>query len=432
MIWVRNYTFLKKITIIMVFLSILLGIRWFWFTILATPEHPHAAQGVLDMRGWNFENSRSIPLNGEWEFYPEAFISHKDIMRSAIAQPHYVQVPGDWRSALPKESDSSFGYGTYRLRILVDQPLKQPYTFWIQQIQASSIVEINGETAAVFGLPTKQTQTYRPRAVSYTASYTASNVKEIELLVRVANFDQPLKGGIVKSIYFGSQAAIDTEREYSIGFQLVTFIILLLHGLYAILLYVFGPRQKTFLMFFLLLLSAGLSIVSDHDSLLLIWLPLDYTWSLKIRLLSYIWLSFFSLALARSFSEYVTGTRLFYLYAIVLGIYSVFLLIAPAPLIYYSFAAKVFSFLYLFPLAWFVYLIGNMFIRNQPDSVFLLLGATSIVSSVVWGVFNYNIEMTRVYYPIDIIVAIIGFSAYGFKRYFRNSEENAKLNEQLR
>ncbi|WP_338120669.1 hypothetical protein [Aneurinibacillus aneurinilyticus] len=129
MIWLRNYTFLKQITIIMVFLSILLGLRWFWFIIVATPEHPRATQGVLDMRGWNFENSSSIPLNGEWEFYPEAFISHKDIMRSIVAQPHYVQVPGDWRNALSKESDSSFGYGTYRLRILVDQPLNQPYTF---------------------------------------------------------------------------------------------------------------------------------------------------------------------------------------------------------------------------------------------------------------------------------------------------------------
>ncbi|KIV49966.1 histidine kinase, partial [Aneurinibacillus migulanus] len=432
MIWIRNYTILKQITIIMVFLSIFLSLRWSWFTILATPEHPGAARGVLDMRGWNFENSGSIPLDGEWEFYPKAFISHEDTTSSAIHQPHYVQVPGDWRSALSKESNSSFGYGTYRLRILVDQPLNQPYTFWIQQIQASSIVEINGETAAVFGLPTEQAQTYRPRAVSYTASYTADNVKEIELLVRVANFDHPLKGGIIKSIRLGSQAAIDTERWYSIGFQLATFIILLLHGLYAILLYVFGPRQKSFLIFFLLLVFSSLSIVSDHDSLLLLWLPLDYTWALKIKVLSYIGLSFFSLALARSFSEHVTGTRLFYSYIIVLGLYSAFLLIAPAPLIYYSIAAKVFSFLYLFPLAWFVYLIGNMFIRNQPDSVFLLLGATSVISSVVWGAFNGKIEVANIYYPIDVIAAIIGFSAYGFKRYFRNSEENAKLNEQLR
>ncbi|WP_276918512.1 hybrid sensor histidine kinase/response regulator [Aneurinibacillus aneurinilyticus] len=432
MIWLRNYTFLKQITIIMVFLSILLGLRWFWFIIVATPEHPRATQGVLDMRGWNFENSSSIPLNGEWEFYPEAFISHKDIMRSIVAQPHYVQVPGDWRNALSKESDSSFGYGTYRLRILVDQPLNQPYTFWIQQIQAASIVEINGKAEPGIGLPAEQAQTYRPKAVSYTASYTADNVKEIELLVRVANFDQPLNGGIVKSIRFGSQAAIDTERWYSIGFQLVTFIILLLHGLYAILLYMFSPRQKTFLMFFLLLVSISLSIVSEHDSLLLLWLPLNYTWALKIKLLSYIWLSFFALLLARNFSEHITGARLFYTYVIVLGLYSVFLLIAPAPLIYYSMADKVFAFLYLFPLAWFVYLIGSMFAKNQPDSVFLLLATMSIVSNVVWGMFNCDAKISSVYYPIDIIVAILGFSAYGFKRYFRNSEENAKLNEQLR
>ncbi|BFH18008.1 hypothetical protein WJ0W_006854 [Paenibacillus melissococcoides] len=41
------------------------------------------------------------------------------------------------------DSGSSYGYGTYRPRILID-PLEQPVALWLQGIQASSQVEING------------------------------------------------------------------------------------------------------------------------------------------------------------------------------------------------------------------------------------------------------------------------------------------------
>lgn len=37
-----------------------------------------------------------------------------------------------------------------------------------------------------------------------------------------------------------------------------------------------------------------------------------------------------------------------------------------------------------------------------------------------------------VYYPIDLMVGFVGFSTYWFKKYFRHSRENARLNEQLR
>src|SRR5438309_2002547 len=82
-----------------------------------------------------------------------------------------------------------------------------------------------------------------------------------------------------------------------IGFQLATFIVLLLHGVYAIILYMFNPRQKVFLLFFITLLLVSLSIVIDHDSILLLWFTLNYTWALKIKLLSYLGLSFFMLLL---------------------------------------------------------------------------------------------------------------------------------------
>ncbi|MEJ8545288.1 hybrid sensor histidine kinase/response regulator [Brevibacillus borstelensis] len=422
----------KYVVTTILFVSLLLSLRLLWSEMFHTAEHPHAARGVLDMRGWPFETAPTIALKGEWEFYPGAFVSHEDIARLSADSSRYVQVPGDWRSAFPEGAESSFGYGTYRLRILIDKPLEQPYAFWFRDLEASSIVEINGKVEAAIGQPAKRAEEYWPRNVSYTATYTSEGTKEIELLVRIANFDNPVEGGIVRSIRFGSQAALDTERWYSIGFQLVTFIVLILHSMYACILYLFNPRrQKAFLVFFLLLVATSISVVSDHDYLLGLWIPMDYAWALKIKLLSYMWMAFFILLMARIFSGQAEYARLFLAYTAILVLYSGVVLAASPPLIYYTVEAKAFTALYVFPLVWFVCIIARMIIKNQQDAIFLQLTATSIISSAVWGMLNYHLEITSVYYPIDVFAAIVGFSAYWFKKYFRNSEENIKLNEQL-
>ncbi|MCU6708112.1 ATP-binding protein [Paenibacillus sp. J5C_2022] len=429
MIRIKNKAALKYAVTFVLFLSILLGLRWLWTEIFPVHEHPAAVQGVLDLRGHDFVKSYPISLNGEWEFYPEAFITHNDKSRQSLDK-RYIQVPGDWRSALPSGSNSSFGYGTYRLLILIDPLPQQSFEFWIQDIQASSAIEFNGQIAGV-GQPAEQATMYTPRRISYSPLYKANGVSTIELLVRVANFENPYNGGIARDIRFGSEAAIDHERWSSIGFQVVTFIILMLHSLYALMLYAFN-RQKSFLAFFMLLLVSGLSIVSDHDSLLLTWMPfISYAWALKIKVLSYLSISFFFLLLVRIFAYFRINNRLFRTYAVAVAIYSVFVAIMPPPLIYFSIEAKVFLLLGWFPLAWIVYLVGKMIARNQPDAIFLVLAATSILSSTIWGLFNYRMEVTSVYYPFDVLAAIICFCAYWFKQFFRNSEENAKLNEQL-
>ncbi|MBW7458868.1 sensor histidine kinase, partial [Paenibacillus sepulcri] len=394
-------------------------------------EHPRAEQGVLDLRGWDFGNSSPITLDGEWEFYPDALITHADPQRQFDGKRSFVQVPGDWSEAFPGDGHSSFGYGTYRLRILVD-PLDQPYEISVPEIQTSSQVEINGQEATEFGKLAARAEDYKPMGVAnYTVSYEAGNQESIELLIRAANFDNPTHGGIARSIRFGSQAAIDSEHWYSIGFQLVTFVILLLHGLYALILFVFNIRQKAFLVFFMMLVTVGISIIADHDLLLLTWFPVNYTWALKIRLLSYMWLSFFLLLMGRSFSGNTGRGKLFYAYIIVLGLYSASLVPMSAPYVYYTTDARIFAVLYIFPVVWFFCLIGRMVIHNHKDAVFLLFAAASILSSVIWGSIVHEGTSNSIYYPIDIIAAIVGFSAYWFKRYFRNTAENIKLNEQL-
>ncbi|OAB31625.1 histidine kinase [Paenibacillus macquariensis subsp. macquariensis] len=429
MIRIKNKTTLKNITIILLFLSILLGLRWVWSEIFNTSEPPRAVNGVLDLRGRDLNNSPTIPLNGGWKFYPDQLFSHQDA-QLAESQSRYIQVPGDWSSVLTKEGDSAIGYGTYQLRILVD-PLERPVSFWLSGIQASSSVETNGLIEGDIGKPATNAMEYKPKNISYTASYSVEGTKEIELLIRVANFDDPYNGGILRSIRFGSQAAIDYVRFYSIGFQLVTFIVLLLHTLYACILYWFNPHERTLFHVCMLTLTAGVSILAGNDNILFLWVPLNYTWALKIRLLCLLWHSFFILLLFRGFSSAPPKSVWLRAFTAALISYSGFLLTASAAWVNGTVALGVFSLFYLLPFVWFVYITGTMIFGKQADNdgVFLLLSAAGVMSSLIWSLWNSH---TAVYYPIDIIAAIIGFSAYWFKKYFRNSIENTKLTEQLK
>lgn len=423
----------QYIAVAALFFAVLFGLRWSWTHLFFSVSHPVIEDGVLDLRGVDLESARPFALDGQWRFYPSRLLTEEEVKSETLAS-RPIQVPGDWRSALDAGGGaSSYGYGTYRLRILTD-PLDKPVTFWLNRIQSASVVSMNGFSEGTIGRVAATRDAYVPQSISFTATYDGEDATEIDLLVQVSNFDHPFQGGITRSVLFGAQSSVDFARLYSIGFQLVTFIVLLLHGLYAFTLYLFNRRDRTFLLFSLLTLTAGLTITSDHDNLLLLWLPIDFAWGLKIRLFSYMWLSYMILMLYKRFipePSWRSGLRV---YTASLCAYTVLIAIAPASWVYASRHYLIFSVFYLLPFVRMGWLVIRMYARRQSDegSVFLLLSGSAVLSSVIWGAFNALLDITPVYYPIEVIAAIIGFSSYWFQVYFRNARENALLNEQLR
>jgi sensor histidine kinase YesM len=422
----RDYPLLKYMMMTALFLVLLLGLRWLWHEWNPIPKHPPIEQGTIDLSRWDFDHANSMLLNGEWAFYPG------QLEGEPIGNPQYVQVPGSWSEGMPE--GAAYGYGTYKLTILLgDEQEKRDYGFWFKRMEAASQVVVNGEINAAFGRLGTSKDQYTPNRRTYTVTYSADEeTRSIDLLIRVSNFDNPLRGGIIDPVRFGSQAAIDNNRWYSIGFQMITFVILMLHGVYAIILYSFNRKQFAFLVFFLLMLSSALSIITSHDRLILLWLPINYTWAVKLGYLSYVSLTFFMLMLTRIFSQSVADRRLFRVFATMFAAYAAAILALPIHLIHVLPKTYMTLFFYVVPVVWFVYLIGQMVVRNRNGAIFLLLAAIGVMSSIVWGLFNnYKFFYTE-YYPFDIVAAIIGFSSYWFKLYFRNAAENAQLTEQLK
>lgn len=425
-----------NIAVLFLFLSVLLGLRWGWTELFPTTVHPKAVEGVLDLRNLNLQQTSSIPLNGVWEFLPNQLVTSDEMDRMAD-HITMVQVPGDWREAFP-QSDSSLGYGTYRLRILVD-PLERPVSLWLQNIEASSFAEINGFAEVLpgernIGKPADNAADYIPRRLSYTNTYMEKGMQELVVLIHAANFENPYQGGILQSVRFGSQAAIDTERWYSIGFQLVTFIVLLLHGIYACMLYLLNRKERSLLLFSLLTLAAGLSVVADHDNIFMLWVPLNYEWALKLSLLANLWMAFLFLYFCRSFSTVAKGTKGVAVYTALLTMYSAFLLVAPPGPVHATCSViNLFMLLYLYPFGWSIYAAIRAYLakKSGEDAIYLLLTAAAIISHVGWSILDDFLPTPTVYYPIDMIAAIVSFSAYWFQKFFRKTQENIKLSYRL-
>ncbi|MFF2480298.1 ATP-binding protein [Paenibacillus sp. NPDC058071] len=424
---------LRRFTAFLLFIGILIGLRWFWSTQFYTLDPPQPVQdGVLDLRGFDLNNSPSLFLNGEWQFYPGKLATLEDIRKDSD-QPVLVQVPGSWTAAQHHDGHNAYGYGTYRLRILVD-PLEEPVSFWVQNIQASAETELNGKLVAVNGRPADKREDYEPRNISYTASYTVPGTTELELLIRVANYDQPLNGGIIRPIRFGAQSSVDFVRWYSIGFQMITFVILLLHGLYAFILYRFNRRERGLLIMALLTLLVGVAVLIGHDNVFLLWFPINYEWAAKIRIIALLWQNLLILVLFRKFAQGTSPNKVLRAFTAVLSVLSVIIAAGPISWLHLMVDLRIFLIAYSFTFVWLLYTVGTMIFRQQRDKdiIFLLLTAAGIISNLVWSVIESKYDVTTIYYPIDLTITIIGFSAYWFKKYFRNSLENAKLNEQLR
>ncbi|MFB5682304.1 ATP-binding protein [Paenibacillus terreus] len=423
----------QYILILLLILGALTGMRWLWSEIFPVMNHPRAIDGVLDLRGTDLDKSPPFYLNGAWKFYPGALNTGKEPPEQG-PDPVNITVPGDWGDALHPDTGSSIGYGTYRLRILMD-PLQEPIGLWFRGVTTASEVEINEEMAGSIGRVAASKQEYAPKSVSYTTTYDIKGTTEIDVQVRVANFDNPNKGGIINPVRFGSQASIDIVRWNSIGLQLFIFLVLLLHEVYAFIIYAFNPKEKTLLITGLLLLITSFVVLSNYDTVLLTWFPMiHYTWAIKIKWISMLWQMPLTLLLFKKFMPvYFHNGWLRIFLAANIG-FTVLLLIIPFAYVDGIVLSGLFYVLYFTAFAWFLYIIGMMVFKQQTDQdmIFLLLTSAGIISNFIWSTAEAVSDVTTVYYPVDLAIAIIGFASYWFKQYFRQSRENMELNEKLK
>lgn len=421
----------KKIWIITIlFLAVLTGFRFLWLAYNSTTNQPLAINGVLDLRDWDNFSDHPLSLNGEWEFYANTFLMHNE--SAQLNQPsssQSIKVPGNWAFNDEANGNRKFGFGSYRLKILIDPDKGSSYGLHISSMFSSSEVYMNQQLIGHSGQPAESKVSYTPLNIPYTIFFTLEDVSEIELVIHAANFDNIRSAGIVHSIKFGLETNVRSNLTFSKNMVWVACVAYTLHLLYGFVLYLIGNRDKRLIYYSLMTACIIFTTLWDGERLLLTWIPFSFEWSLKsmylVMLLGGVLLYQlikvnFPLSLRRRFS---------FIYELLCGIAVLSILLLPFST---SHALEnVYIFLMFIPCLFTLVVMYKSAVKIDSDNIFLLLAAVAAINSMIWLVVFITLSMDVISYPFDLIIAMICFSAFWFKRFFRLSEESRQLANSL-
>src|SRR5699024_10022476 len=153
-----------------------------------------------------------VQLVGEWTFYPNELITEvpeKDSLPSTL-----LQVPGKWNHAF--EGNDSKGYGTYHLRIHVQEDIEKSYSMRFYSVRSTSAVYVDGYNIGGSGKVSDQKESYDAFNVPFT-TYSIHPDEDgiIDVFIQAANFTDPRGAGIVRSVYFGDENANEQSTFFS-------------------------------------------------------------------------------------------------------------------------------------------------------------------------------------------------------------------------
>lgn len=426
--WKSENPFVKNKTLIIIFTVLFLTMfRIAWVLFFTLSDKPDAIGGELDLRNWNPKEKETITLDGDWEFYPYSFLVNDE---EIIVEKELLQVPGSWNKALQADGESSFGYGTYRLRILVEPKDEINYSIRVPSIRSASALYVNGQMLKKSGQPAKNNADYIAKNIPYTATFNAQGLDELEIVIHVANYKDIRKSGIIRSMRIGTEEAMSRETTLSTTMQLLVLFAFFIHAVYAIILYFLGERNRKWLYFSLLIFSIIVFIsLSNDDKVLLSLLPINYDWSFKLTPLSLMTASF---ALIMAISSEIRAARrrkIILFSSLTYGFFLLALLLTPSENIFLVANSSFFISTIAILFAAFVMLPKAL--KKAKKHLFITISLLAFTNDLVWtNIFRF-VGIKTLYYPFDLVIAIIAFSAIWLNQYFQNYHKMKDLTVKL-
>lgn len=418
----------KPIVVVGIFLLFLIGIRFSWLAFHATSDSPSAYEGVLDLREIELSDDIVLSLEGEWNYYSGELVTPKDAEEQFSGfEKTGITVPSGWKKTL-----SRTGYGTYQLQILLNESEeRQDYTLYFKEIRSNATVFINGEKVIEMGQVSKDADTaisdYRPFEFIID-----NNEKELNLLIQVSNYDTSITGGITKSIQFGTVQAVKTAQMTSFFWRVLLAGILLIHCVYALaIFFVFSRKRELIDLALTFFFGALWTLISVDKALLYLFPMMSSEWWFKLTFLTYASIVFFLLHYFKSVIIKSTGEKAliawaYKILAVFYGLFILSVLIDYKPAIGVLFLVIIFFTAIIIPLA-----LLKVVSKGGSDAIYLLLGATGISSSLIWGWVKAQGYVTFPYYPFDLIIGVLFFAIFWFKNFFQSAEESQKLAVEL-
>lgn len=295
---------------------------------LDRPAPPHAVNGMIDLRQWDFDRRGPLPLKGEWDFYWHRLLGPEDFRSSsAPLKSGSFNVPGSWNHyVIDGKHLPGHGCATYRLLVRTDYPgvlslgalhPNTAYRLWV-----------NGRLLGGAGRVSADPALASPGQVSRTVEMPPSG--EAEIIIQVSNHSYTY-GGIWSSLYIGNTEDIRRRHENALAYDMFLFGSLFIMGLYYLGLYAVRKKDRSSLWFGLFsLLLALRTLVTNQMYILNIVPGIDWEIMVKLNFLTItLSITLFLAFIARLYGSFMfkTMNRVF---IALFGVFSILIVLFPA------------------------------------------------------------------------------------------------------
>lgn len=342
-------------------------------------EKPKAESGVLNLSEWNFNSDGIVNLNGQWEFYWNELIN--PVTDTVInIKPELITVPKLWNKFIENNKPiGSYGYATYRLKILVPEK-NTIYSLKVGRIETAYKIFINdkfiNEVGKVGNLKEEMQSAWIPQEYSFYADTT-----EINIIIQVSNFNHR-KGGIAKSIQIGNPQQISKTTRLLVGFEIFLLGAIIIMTLYYLGLFLMRREDKSTLFFFLASLSTGIYTTVNGEFIASRLIP-DFNWVLLVKLnfiTNYARIALFALFLGYLFYKEI-APKIVRGIAIWAGAMILFVIFTPSTLF-----SRTLIFLIIIAMFTVVYLtigITRATIKKRSGAVYSLIGTIGVLLTTI-------------------------------------------------
>jgi two-component sensor histidine kinase len=373
------------------------------------PRPPVAERGSVDLRGWNFAKSGSVPLGGEWSFVSDRLVGGAEFDSVDAGTRRLPDTRFSTSSALRKTD----GSGTYRLTILVESG-RQNLALRYSSARTAMEIEANGSIVARVGNPSLDSELASPAVGGGIVRLDAPEGK-LDLIVRVSNHEHRW-GGIARPFSLGEERALTEEKNMEDTWLLLVVGALVGVAANSFFIFAFRNRERAYLHFaFFALLVALRALVSGDYLASTLFPALGYGSMVRLEQLSlYLTVPAASLFFSYLFPQDISRLELFALVAPGVA-FALLIPVAPLPVLSWSLALYAFIATLSAIFGYAVYCVRPLMHRRTASGIVFAAGTFLIVSAlgnIAYGFFVVRGESSfPLGLPIFVIVQTLALAA---------------------
>lgn len=409
-------------TIVFILMTVYFLLQW----LHQQRYFPVARDGVMDARGWDFQQGGYLPLRGEWEFYSGQLLTPADFRdrKTLAAEKHLAAVPGNWNAMVQTDGVPGYGAGTYRLVVKLDQT--DIYSLRAKKMRLSSKVFINGTDVGGNGRPSLTETDFIPSNLPFFGSEKAA-AGDVEIIIQVASYSF-INGGLVQAPEFGTNLVLAERRDQSRLTDMVLITTMFVFALYFAGMFKLWHKEPYLMFFSLYCLMTGLFFCIDNEIVAATLLPsLSFVWLQKMIFWTvYLSFVFYALYIYRYLNE--PDHRIFRWLRWIIYALCLIVLVTPNGWLSHLLAVNL-----ILQSGIFITIFYALFRKRNKEvyrPLFIVLGVFFMIISWIFAQFRYELALDHPYFimvtPLLLVFSQAFLSSDRLQRAFYRNEQLSK------